>query len=163
MTDKSNRLKGRKSFDANVGGEMIPFFNRNVSEYATESSGPKFDLVPVKQHKDIMLNNARHFAQQEYNRIMELVAVLEKQAQAIKRRLDITDTVHAAEYQFILSVGQSYWLAFDNIKQKTILSHMGPSDWSSGAPANYEYIAKVKWLGDNTWEEVTEDNDNGTI
>jgi hypothetical protein len=56
MTDKSNRLKGRSSFDANIGGEMIPFFNRNVSEYATESSGPKFDLVPVKQHKDIMLN-----------------------------------------------------------------------------------------------------------
>jgi len=163
MTDKSNQLKGRKSFDANVDGALIPFFNRNVSEYATESSGPKFDLVPVKQHKDIMLNNARHFAQQEYTRIMELVAVLEKQAQAIKRRLDVTDTVHAAEYQFVLSVGKCYWLAFNNIKQKTVLSHLGPNDWSSGAPEHYEYIAKIKWLGDNTWEEITEDDDNGNI
>lgn len=163
MTDKSNRLKGRKSFDANVAGQIIPFFNRNVSEYATESGGPKFDLVPIKQHKDIMLNNARHFAQQEYNRIMELVAVLEKQAQAIKRRLDITDTVHSAEYQFILSVGKCYWLAYDHSKQKTILSHMGPNDWSCGAPVDYEYIAKVKWLGDNTWEEIIEDKDHGII
>jgi len=158
MTEKSNRLKGRESFDANVSGQLIPFFNRNVSEYPTEASGPKFDLVPVKQHKDIMLNNARHFAQQEYDRIMELVAVLEKQAQAIKRRLDITDTVHAAEYQFALSIGNSYWLVYDNIKQKTLLAHLGPNDWSSTAPTNYEYIAKVKWLGDNTWEEITTDD-----
>jgi len=62
---KSNRAKGRKSYDSDVGGSIIPFFNRNVSEYATESSGPKFDLVPVEKQKDIMINHARMYAQQE--------------------------------------------------------------------------------------------------
>ena len=28
---------------------------------------------------------------------------------------------------------------------------------SSGAPEHYEYIARVKWLGDYTWLEVDED------
>jgi len=34
---------------------------------------------------------------------------------------------------------------------------LGPTDWSTGAPADYEYICQVKWLGDYTWIEVTEE------
>ena len=88
MTDekKSNLAKGRDRYDSESTGSLIPFFNRNITPYATEAGGPKFDLVPVTKQKDIMLNNARHFAQQEYNRIMELVTVLQKQADDIKRR-----------------------------------------------------------------------------
>jgi hypothetical protein len=105
---KSNIAKGRNSYDADIDGTIIPFFNRNVTPYPTEAGGPKFDLIPVTKQKDIMINHARMYAQQEYDRIMELVAVLEKQAQDIKRRLDVTDAVHAAEYQFQIVMGQSY-------------------------------------------------------
>ena len=75
MTEKksSNLIKGRTSYDSTSTGSIIPFFNKNVSEYPTEAGGPKFDLVPVTKQKDIMLNNARHFAQQEYDRIIEVV------------------------------------------------------------------------------------------
>lgn len=152
--NKSNLAKGRDSFDVNIGGTLVPFFNKNITPYPTEVGGPNFDLVPIEKQKDIMLNNARHFAQQEYNRIMEMVAVLQKQANDIKRRLEITDAVHAAEYQFQLSVGKCYWLVWESRKQKTILTHHGPTDWSSGKPENYEYMAQVKFLGDFTWEEI---------
>lgn len=157
MTNKkSNRLKGKNSFDSESTGLLIPFINKNITPYPTEVGGPNFDLVPVTKQKDIMLNNARHFAQQEYNRIMELVTVLQKQAADIKRRLDITDAVYSAEYQFQISVGQSYWLVWDKRKEKNLLVHMGPTDWSTGAPVDYEYLTKVKFLGDHTWEEVNE-------
>jgi hypothetical protein len=154
MTDKSNISKGRDSFDANVGGEMIAFINRNVTPYATSTLGPKFDLVPVEQQKDIMLNVARMHAEQEYGRIMEMVAVLQKQADEIKRRLYITDMVHAAKYDFQIAHGNIYWLLLDTQKQITRLSILGPDDWSTAAPAHYEYIGQVKWLGDYTWIEV---------
>jgi hypothetical protein len=149
-----NRAKGRLSFDATIGNSVVEFFNRNVSPYPTESGGPKFDLVPVERQKDIMVNVARMHAQQEYDRIMDLVLVLQKQAQEIKRRLDITDMVHQARYDFQTYHGQTYWLAFDSRVQCVRLCHNGPEDWSCGAPAEYEYIAKVKWLGDYTWVEV---------
>jgi hypothetical protein len=152
----SNILKGRDSFDATAGNVLVPFFNRNVTPYATEAGGPQFDLVPVEKQKDIMLNVARMHAQQEYDRIVELVRVLEAQAQQIKRRLEITDAVHAAEYQFQTYHGQVYWLVYERDKQKTILSKTGPNGWSSSAPESYEYIAAVKWLGDHTWQEVTD-------
>jgi len=154
MEQKSNLAKGRDSYDSTSTGAMIPFFNRNVTPYPTEAGGPKFDLVPVTQQKDLMINHARMYAQQEYDRIMELVVVLEKQAQAIKRRLDITDAVHAAVYQFQPVMGNVYWLAWDKRKQQNILTPMGPNDWSSSAPEDYEYQAQVKYMGDHTWLEI---------
>jgi hypothetical protein len=159
MTDKrSNVTDGRNSFDITVGNVLIPFFNRNVSTYPTEAGGPKFDLVPVTKQKDIMINHARMYAQQEYDRIMELVAVLQRQAEGIKRRLDVTDAVHAAEYQFQVVMGNLYWLVWDNRKEKMLLLQTGPNDWSTGAPVDYEYISQVKYMGDHTWLEITNDN-----
>jgi hypothetical protein len=152
----SNVSKGRDSFDANIGGELVAFMNRNITPYATSTLGPKFDLVPVTEQKDIMLNVARMHAQQEYDRIMEMVAVLQRQAAGIQRRLQITDMVHAAKYDFQIAHGNIYWLLNDTRKNITRLSLLGPDDWSSRPPAEYEYIGRVKWLGDHTWVEVTE-------
>ena len=153
---ENNSAKGRTSYDSTSTGVIIPFFNRNVSEYATESGSVKFDLVPVTKQKDLMINHARMYAQQEYDRIMELVAVLENQAQQIKRRLEITDAVHGAVYQFQPVMGNSYWLAWDKRKHHTLLTHNGPNDWSCGAPEDYEYISQVKYMGDHTWLELNE-------
>ena len=160
MSDKkSNLAKGRDSYDSTSTGTIIPFFNRNVTPYPTEAGSVKFDLIPVEKQKDLMINHARMYAQQEYDRIMELVAVLEKQAQQIKRRLEITDNVHSAEYQFSPVMGNAYWLVWDKRKEKTLLIHTGPTDWSSSAPEDYEYQAQVKYMGDHTWLEVdNEDN-----
>ena len=152
--EKPNSAKGRTSFDAKIGDSVVPFFNRNVTAYPTEAGGPKFDLIPVERQKDIMINVARMHGQQEYNRIMELVAVLQKQAEQIKRRLDVTDMVHGAKYEFQVYHGNIYWLVFDTRKEFTRLVMSGPNDWSTGKPAEYEYICKVKWLGDHTWVEV---------
>ena len=150
----SNILKGRDSFDATTGNVLVPFINRSAVPYATESSGPKFDLVPVEKQKDIMLNVARMHAQQEYDRIMELVSVLERQAAQIKRRLEITDAVHAAEYQFQIAHGNTYWLVYDTRKNINRLCMRGPEGWSSGPPEDYQYIAQVQWLGDHSWIEA---------
>jgi hypothetical protein len=151
----SNLSKGRDSYDSTSTG-LIAFFNRNVTPYPTESGGPKFDLVPVTKQKDLMINHARMYAQQEYDRIMELVTVLQRQAEDIKRRLDVTDAVHAAEYQFQVVMGQSYWLVWDKRKEKTLLVTLGPNDWCTGAPVDYEYITNVKYMGDHTWLEINE-------
>lgn len=154
MKVKSNTAKGVNSYDVKIDGNLVPFFNRNVSEYPTEAGSVNFDLVPVTQQKDIMINHARMYAQQEYDRIMELVSVLQKQADAIKRRLEVTDMVHSAIYEFSPVMGQSYWLVQDSYKQQMILIHEGPNDWSTGAPVNYVYQIQVKYMGDHTWLEL---------
>ena len=134
---------------------------RNSLTYPMEVGAPKFDLVPVTKQKDIMLNVARLHAQQEYERIMEVVRVMQKQADQIKRRIEITDAVHSAEYQFQVYHNQIYWLVFDTKDNKTRLIPMGPNDWTTGAPDKYQYMARVKWLGDYTWLEV--DNEGNPV
>lgn len=161
MTKKSNTAKGVDSYDSEIGNNLVAFFNRNVTPYPTEVGSPAFDLIPVQKQKDIMVNHARMYAQQEYNRIMQLVEVLQKQANDIKRRLDVTDAVHSSEYHFQVVMGQCYWLAWDKRKQKTLLVHHGPTEWSSGPPIDYEYQIRVKYMGDHTWMEV--DNDGNII
>ena len=157
---KSNLAKGRYSYDSEIGGDLVAFLNRNVTPYPTEAGGPKFELVPVEKQKDIMLNVARMHAEQEYKRIMDLVKVLQAQAEEIKRRLYITDAVHAAYYQFQVYHGQTYNLVWDSYKKRTILTPMDEDSWNCGAPDHYEYIARVKWLGDYTWIEVDENGNH---
>jgi hypothetical protein len=154
VDSNSNIAKGRNSYDANVGNTLVTFFNKNISPYPTEVGGPKFDLVPVTKQKDVMLNVSRMYAQQEYDRIMELVSVLHKQAEQIKRRLEITDAIHAAKYEFQVVHGKIYWLVFDTRIKGTRLCHTGPNGWNTGIPDDYEYLCAVKQLGDHTWIEI---------
>jgi hypothetical protein len=155
--NKSNIAKGRESYDSNLETGLVAFFNKNVTPYPTDVGSPSFDLVPVTKQKDIMINHARMYAQQEYNRIMELVSVLQKQAASIKRRLDVTDAVHAADYQFQIIMGQCYWLVWDTRKHKMLLVTLGPNDWCTGPPKEYDYQMRVKYMGDHTWLEVDSD------
>lgn len=124
--------------------------------YPMEVSAPKFDLVPVTKQKDIMLNAALMNAEQEYDRIMELVQVLEKQARDIHKRIETTKMVCEAEYDFQPYQGQTYWLVRDIKKNSTILVRHGPDEWTTGAPDYYEYTTQVLYLGDHTWREVGE-------
>lgn len=154
MTDELNSAKGRTSFDITVGDSLVHFFNRNVTPYPTEVGAPSFDLIPIEKQKDIMVNVAKLHAEQEYNRIMELVSVLQNQAASIKRRLELTDIVHSAKYNFQVHHGHIYWLLFDTKENISRLSMTGPDEWSSSPPEHYSYITKIKWLGDHTWIEV---------
>jgi hypothetical protein len=133
--------------------EYDPMRHHSIA-YPMEVGAPKFELIPVEKQKDLMVNAARMHAEQEYNRIMELVKVLQKQAEDVKLRLDITDQVHKAEYKFQVYHGQCYWLARDTDANKPILIPLGPNDWSTGKPDRYQYIVQIKWLGDYTWMEV---------
>jgi len=101
-----------------------------------------------------MVNVARMHANQEYRRIMELVSVLQRQADEVRKRVDITDLVHAAKYTFQIYHGQCYWLARDSRRGGTILVQTGPHEWTTTPPEYYEYVCRVKWLGDYTWIEV---------
>ncbi len=131
--------------------------NRSILPYPTEIGGQKFELVDVTKEKDLMLNTARMHAQQEYDRIMEQVEVLHRQAEALKRRLEITELVHKSVYQFHIYPGKIYWLVEDTKLNKHRLAVLSPGDWTSGPPEGWRYLYAVKNLGDNTWIEINQE------
>lgn len=120
-----------------------------------EIGTPQFAPINVLEQKDIMINAARANARKEYDRIMESVAVLQKQAKALIRRLEITELVHGARYRFNPVINKTYWVFREKTKDYIGLTPLGPNDWSAGvSPEEYEYIAHIRFLGDQTWEEV---------
>ena len=130
----------------------------NHIQYPMEIGGQKFEPVKIEQEKDLMLSVANMNAKQEYKRIMESAEVLRKQANQLMRRLELTNLIHSAKFGFKPIPGRNYWL-YKNHGNKFVpehhgLSPMGPDDWGSGPPKEYEYIAQVTCLGDQTWVEV---------
>lgn len=124
-------------------------------EYPMELGAPKFEPIQIQEKKDLMINVARSAARKEYDRIMELVHVLQKQANELMRRMEITEIIHQAEHKFAPIVGKNYWLINNKMTNKYELVKSGPNDWSAGHPDHYEYFAEVRCLGDQTWEEVS--------
>lgn len=128
-----------------------------------EVGAPRFAPIDILKQKDIMINAARANAEKEYNRIMESVRVLQKQAEALIRRLEITEMVHGAKYSFNPAINKCYWLFKDKKRDYIGLTPIGPGEWIlGGTPEDYEYLAHVKFLGDQTWEEVYEESDRST-
>lgn len=126
-----------------------------------EVGAPRFAPIDILKQKDIMINAARANAKKEYERIMENVKVLQKQAEALIRRLEITEMVHGARYSFNPAINKCYWLFRETKKDYIGLTPIGPGEWVlGGTPSEYDYIAHVRFLGDQTWEEVIEEKND---
>jgi hypothetical protein len=155
---ESNVLKGRNSKDAIIDGQVVAFINRNSSEYPVEVGAGFFAPVQIEKEKDIALNVAKEHAKQEYERIMEMVHILQEQAKQLVDRLDATELVHGAEFGMIVTHSKPYFLYFDSIKNKNILSSISPITWCAGPPYYYKFVASVQKKGDSTWEYIDEDS-----
>jgi hypothetical protein len=154
----SNVMKGRHSYDANVGGQLVTFINRSSSEYPVEVGAAFFAPVNVQEQKDLDLNVAKEHAKQEYNRIMEMVAILQEQAKQLTSRLDATELVHSAEYGIRTTHNRAYHIYFNSYKDKNILTPIGPTEWQAGPGEHLRFIASVTKKGDSTWEYIDEDS-----
>ena len=155
--DESNLLKGRNSVDVNLGGTTVAFFNRNVSEYPTEQ-GAFFAPVLVEKEKDVSLNIAKQHAKEEYDRIMEMVRILEEQAKQLVSRLDATEVVHKTTFSFTPVHGRIYHIYHNEYNQRNEMGMIGPKEWCAGPGEHLKFIASVRKKGDSTWEYIDEDS-----
>lgn len=144
----------------------------NSIEYPMELSAPKFAPVPVEEEKDQQRNVARHHTNQkldelkeQYDLAREQLAAIERQVKGTVERLQVTEAVLQAHYQFTPTVMKTYYLYWDADRDCYVLSPTGPEEWSCGAPEHWTYQSAVRLLGDSTWEpvDVAEPMDLGDI
>lgn len=129
-------------------------YKKATASYALDRGAPKFDLIEVKSKKDQRYNLAVKHAQQEFNNLKQIADVLTKQAQQIKERMELTQQIYLAEYNFEPVADNTYWLAKDTKNNTLILCILGPKEWAAGAPDSYEYIKQVRFLPNGLWEAV---------
>jgi len=127
---------------------------RNSLPYPMEIGAPAFSPIPVDKEKDILLNIGKHHAKQEYDRIMEQVEVLKRQADALVNRLGVSEVMHKCVYGIKPYHGKTYYVYFDSYKGQNWLSMIHPRKWCAGPGKNNTFVMAVRMLGDSTWEEV---------
>lgn len=129
---------------------------RSSLPYPMELGSPSFFPVPVEKEKDIILNVGKIHAKQEYDRIMEQVEVLKKQADALMNRMAVSELMHNCHYMFKPIHGKTYYVYYDEYKKMNWLSLNHPKSWSA-LGEHHKYVMTVKLMGDSTWEEVIDD------
>ncbi len=86
----------------------------------------------------------------QMDQIKEQIALLAKQADKIKTRMETSKAIYGAEMAFEPLVGETYYL-YAREKDIFVLSMVGPSEWGRKVPFKH-YVATVKLLSDRTWE-----------
>ena len=129
---------------------------RSNLPYPMELGSPAFAPIEIIKEKDIILNTGKLHAKQEYERIMEQVDVLKRQADKLINRMQVSELMHSCVYGIKPVHGKVYHVYYNSYKAINTLSINSPNSWSA-FPIHYTYIMSVRLMGDSTWEEVIDD------
>ena len=85
----------------------------------------------------------------QLGQIKKQIELLAQQAQAIQRRISISELIYKAEMNFEPLIGFTYHL-YERREGDYVLSMVSPREWGPNPP--YRFIATVELLSDHTWE-----------
>jgi len=85
----------------------------------------------------------------QLDQIREQINLLAEQAKRIQDRVDISESIYQATCGFKPLIGETYFL-YTKSNGEHVLSMVGPKEWGSNPPYNYE--ATVNLLADHTWD-----------
>ncbi len=128
--------------------------NKHALAYPTEVGSLSFGLPTVKDEKDISYRAAIDNGRRELAKLKSIADLVYAQAEATMRQLEIAEAVNKAERNFSPRMGGEYWLVEISRESRTILCHLGPTEWSLGAPEGYRYLGKVRQLPTGLWESI---------
>jgi len=103
----------------------------------------------IAAHKLAVLEAMRQHAEGQINNLQEIADLIVDQAQKIDKRVQLAYTISTARYNFVPVHLKEYYLYKKN--DTYTLTLIAPDEWKS--PYG-EFVAKVRQLGDSTWEEA---------
>ena len=112
------------------------------------------DIVPIETTKKASLVVMEHHANRQIDSLKKQAALLVKQATEIQNRMELAQLISTAQYSFKPIMLKEYYLY--ERSGKYILTLIAPEEWDGKIPYG-ECVARVRQLGDSTWEEVPED------
>jgi len=126
---------------------------RNSLPYPMELGSPAFAPIDVKKESDILYNAGKLHAKQEYDRIMEQVEVLKRQADNLVNRMRVSDMMHDITITFKPVHGKIYYVYLNTLKDVYWLSGNHPDSWSA-LGIHHRFVIAVQLMGDSNWCEV---------
>ena len=85
----------------------------------------------------------------QLEQLRKQVELLVEQANAIHKRVHLSERIYQADVNFKPLPGHTYYL-YKRKSGDDLLSMIGPAEWGARSP--YEYLATVRLLADHTWD-----------
>lgn len=140
--------EGKKEFINPIDKDKIAE-NPHTLEYAHTVGG----AVIKPEDKGKIKGNAISAMQEQtglqMNQIYEQMQLLANQAKALQDRVSISERIYGAEMRFEPLISHVYYLYRKG--EKDMLTMVSPGEWGKRMPYD-AFVAKVKLLGDHTWE-----------
>ena len=117
--------------------------------YAHTVGGVKIEAETEDEIKGNAVKAMNQQTQRQLEKIQKQAELLAKQAKEIQDRVEISQFVYGAEMGFTPVIRKIYYL-YQRKNDSYVLSMVSPVEW--GTIPYKEFIAKVKLVGDHTWE-----------
>ncbi len=134
LKDKSAEYPGLIAFPHTVGGAVVK---------------PEDEGRIKGKAMSAMKEQTSHQLHQLYEQMKTLV----KQANAIKKRVEVSEKIYLAQMNFEPVIGQTYYL-YEKEDGSNVLSMISPEEWGRDLPYR-SFSARVRLLSDHTWEVLS--------
>ena len=132
---------------------------KRSSPFPTEIGGTSFSGDQGEARKRGSLQAMRHHAQEQINKLQKQADLLVRQAGEIENRMALARKIGEARYNFKPVLLKTYYLYQKPTgNRELILTLIGPEEWDGSSPYG-KLLAKVRQLGDSTWETLDPDPD----
>jgi len=115
------------------------------------------DIVPIETTRGVSLIAMEHHANRQIDSLKKQAALLVEQATEIQNRMKLAQLISTAEYSFTPIMLKEYYLYERSGKYSLTL--IAPEEWPHGVIPYGECVARVRQLGDSTWEEIVVDEE----
>ncbi|MFK7949047.1 MAG: DUF2452 domain-containing protein [Saprospiraceae bacterium] len=132
--DKIAENPGLLPYAHTVGGSVI----KPIDEGRVKGNA----LAAMEQQTDMQM--AQLYKQ------MELLA---KQAEAIKKRKEVSESIYLAKMSFEPKIGHVYFL-YEKKDGESVVSLVAPNQWGRRGMPFAIFIAKIRLLADHTWDII---------
>ncbi|MEM1124657.1 MAG: DUF2452 domain-containing protein [Bacteroidota bacterium] len=123
--------------------------NPHLLPYAHTVGGAVIKPIDKGKMKGLAVSAMYEQSEMQLDQIREQINLLAAQAQQIKDRVEISESIYQAEMNFKPLVGKIYYL-YQRESGKYLVSMVAPSEWGRKNPLDFK--ATVKLLADHTWD-----------
>lgn len=124
----------------------------NILPYAHHVGSVVVKPEDVGKLKTRALSAMREQTNRQLMQLQKQAELIAAQANALKKRVEISEKIYLADLSFEPFVGQTYHLY--QRAEKYVLMMIGPDEWGRTKPNTIEYISTVQLLSDHTWEVI---------
>jgi len=123
--------------------------NPHLLPYAHTVGGAVIKPIDKGKMKGLAVSAMYEQSEMQLDQIREQINLLAAQAQQIKDRVEVSESIYQAEMNFKPLIGKTYHL-YQRENGKYLVSMVAPSEWGRKNPLDFK--ATVKLLADHTWD-----------